>query len=177
MPHDYPPEYDDVDDTKCFRCGAELPEGHEEYTVAFQGFCSIACFELQRKDDALKTIKNLADPCCEVGDRMTLSSCYEVARDALKPKQIAVVNVDTAEYIGDPDDGVYYTVARGFDGKWYGSAIVDSNTGSFVDALVTDDGPYDFEGQAETAMADAAKDWCIENGVMYDNEPSGSDEG
>jgi hypothetical protein len=87
-----------------------------------------------------------------------------------EPDQIAVVDVDHAEYIGNPDDGVYYTVAKGTDGKWYGSALVDCNTGSFVDSLVTDDGPYDYEGQAETAMADAAKQWCFDNDVNFEDE-------
>jgi hypothetical protein len=91
--------------------------------------------------------------------------------DKPEPKaQIAVVNVDHAEYIGDPDDGVYYQVAKGPDEKWYGSALVDCNTGSFVDSLVTDDGPYDYEGQAETAMADAAKQWCFDNDVNFEDE-------
>jgi hypothetical protein len=34
--------------------------------------------------EALDTIKTLADPEHEVGDRQTLTSCFEVARDAIR---------------------------------------------------------------------------------------------
>ena len=45
--------------------------------------------------------------------------------------------------------------------------MVDCDTASFVDALVTDDGPYPTEKEAITAGCYGAADWCIENNVRY----------
>lgn len=39
--------------------------------------------EKTKEVEALETIMKLADPENDVGDRMTLTSCFEVARDAL----------------------------------------------------------------------------------------------
>jgi len=80
----------------------------------------------------------------------------------VKIAEIAIVDMSIDEYIGDGDDGVYWTVAQGPDG-WYGSAIVDSYTGHFETELVSDKGPYQTEGEAITAMCDLAKEWCREN--------------
>ena len=76
---------------------------------------------------------------------------------------------DDAWYVGDENDGVYYQVAEGADG-WYMTAVVDSDSGSFVDNLTTDDGPYDTERAALDAGRCAAKEWCIWNDVSYDDE-------
>ena len=88
---------------------------------------------------------------------------------AKKKKQIAVVDVDVATYVGDGKDGVYVQAAEGKDG-WYVSTLVDSETGSFVDALVTDDGPYPSEGEAMVAGTNGAKDWCLDNDVRWDDD-------
>ena len=79
--------------------------------------------------------------------------------------QICLVDVDDgATYIGSGDDGVYFDAAEGPDG-WYMSAIVDSDTGHFVDSLVTDDGPYETRERAIEAGRNAAYDWCMNNDV------------
>jgi hypothetical protein len=82
---------------------------------------------------------------------------------------------DEATYYGDEDDGVYVNVGQGPDGKWYMTATVDCNTASFVDDLVTDDGPYDTEEEAKVAGKDAAIEWCHDNDVDYEN-PDEADE-
>lgn len=71
---------------------------------------------------------------------------------------------DDAEYIGDERDGVYYQVAEG-PGGWYLTVVVDSDTGSFVDTITKDDGPYSSEGEALEAGRGAAMDWCADNDV------------
>lgn len=81
---------------------------------------------------------------------------------------IAEVDFDEAEYVGDEEDGVYVQAAQGPDGGWYVSGVVDSNTGSFVDSLFTDDGPYDSYDEAMDAGKGGAADWCINNNVNYD---------
>jgi hypothetical protein len=84
--------------------------------------------------------------------------------------RICTVDMDEDTYIGNEDDGVYVAVAQGPDG-WYTSSVVDCNTSSFTDALVTDDGPYATEAEAKQAGEFGAKDWCITNSVNYeDNE-------
>lgn len=86
-----------------------------------------------------------------------------------KRKQIAEVDFDEATYIGNEDDGVYFAVAKGRDG-WYMSAVVDCNTSHFVESLVTDDGPYKTENEANWAGRDAAVQWCVDNDVNYEGE-------
>jgi hypothetical protein len=81
--------------------------------------------------------------------------------------RICEVDVDAAFYEGSSGDGVYYDVARG-PGGWFMSAIVDSDTGSFVDTLVQDDGPYRSKRRALQAGQDAARDWCYTNDVPTD---------
>lgn len=82
----------------------------------------------------------------------------------MEDRKICVVDVDSAVYVGDGDDGVYVAAAE-HDGKWYTSSLVDSDTGSFVDSLVVDDGPYDSEDEALEAGVGGALDWCMENEV------------
>lgn len=78
---------------------------------------------------------------------------------------ICTVDMDrNSHYVGNFLDGVYYAVAEGADG-WYMSAIVDCDTASFADSLVTDDGPYEDEKAALAAGQNAAFDWCASNGV------------
>ena len=80
------------------------------------------------------------------------------------------VDIDEAEYRGNGDDGVYYQVFEDEDGQWYMSAIVDCNTGSFCDNLVTADGPYNNAMSAEYAGRTVALDWCDHNNVSDDTE-------
>ena len=86
--------------------------------------------------------------------------------------KIAEVNFDCAEYVGDGRDGVYVQAAyygeTEHEKGWYVSCVVDSDTGSFVDGLVSDDGPWPTETGAMDAGRGAAKDWCIENSVNYE---------
>ena len=77
---------------------------------------------------------------------------------------IVSVNVDEAWYVGDEDDGIYIQAELGPDG-WYVSSMVDSNTGGFVDAFSTDDGPYKTEKAALGAAASAAADWYYESAM------------
>jgi hypothetical protein len=79
-------------------------------------------------------------------------------------KKIVTFDIDEATYIGNAEDGVYYQIAEKH-GKWYMTAVVDSNTGSFVDNLIVDDGPYDTEQEALKAGAAVAQEWCIDNNV------------
>lgn len=83
--------------------------------------------------------------------------------------KIVQFNVDYATYVGDEKDGVYYQTARGPDG-WYLTAVVDSDTGHFVDTLTEDDGPYETEERADMAGRDCAIEWCFTNNVSYEDE-------
>jgi hypothetical protein len=82
---------------------------------------------------------------------------------------IATVSFDDAEYIGDENDGVYVQAAEGPDG-WYVSTVVDCNSASFTEPLVTDDGPYSSEADALAAGRNGAKDWCLDNQIQYEDE-------
>lgn len=77
------------------------------------------------------------------------------------------VDVDDACYCGDENDGVYYQAFEDDDGKWWLSAIVDSDSGAFVDTLIDADGPYNSEDAAERAGRAAAEEWCGWNDVAY----------
>lgn len=72
---------------------------------------------------------------------------------------------DGATYYGDEDDGVYVSVGRGPDGKWYFTASVDCNSAHFTDTLVGDNGPYETEEEAKEAGKNVALTWCWDNGV------------
>jgi hypothetical protein len=80
---------------------------------------------------------------------------------------IAVVDFDSASYVGDNEDGVYVAAAQGANG-WYVSTVVDCNTAHFVQPLVTDDGPYDTEARAVAAGLRQAEEWCTDNEVSLD---------
>jgi len=78
----------------------------------------------------------------------------------VEARDLPVVNfsADDAIYIGSGDDGCYYQVGRGYDGKYYVTVVVDSETGSFVQDIETDSGPFDEHCEADTygaAMADS----------------------
>jgi len=76
-----------------------------------------------------------------------------------------VVDWDCACYYGDGDDGVYFDACKGCDGKWYCSATVDCNSGSWCDALFENAGPFNCaEGALHFALNSAAE-WCALNGV------------
>lgn len=72
----------------CIRCGAQLDFDQERYEACPSLGCLCEGGPVEAKDalEALETVMKLADPANNVGDRMTLTSCYEVARDALKAK-------------------------------------------------------------------------------------------
>lgn len=73
----------------CIRCGARLDLDQERYDECPSLGCLCENGPVEAKDalEALDTIMKLADPENDVGDRMTLTSCYEVAQDALKAKE------------------------------------------------------------------------------------------
>ncbi len=106
------------------------------------------------------------DPVCESHAPFCCDGCarkYHLDR-------YAVVSVGGgASYVGDGNDGGYYQSGEGPDG-WYVSSIIDSDTGSFVDAYITDDGPYPTEAMADQAGGDGIRNWCIENGVTYEED-------
>lgn len=78
--------------------------------------------------------------------------------------KIVPFDVDVAAYYGNGKDGCYYQTAKGPDG-WYVTVVVDCETGSFVQDLVTDDGPHPSEESAESMGHETAVDWCLENDV------------
>lgn len=76
------------------------------------------------------------------------------------------VDVDTAYYIGDGDDGVYFNTFKDeANNTYWMSAIADCDTGCFCDSLVTAQGPYDSISDAIRAGIDTAAEWCILNDV------------
>lgn len=81
-------------------------------------------------------------------------------------EKIVQFDVDDAEYVGDGEDGCYYQTAEGPNG-WYVTVVVDSNTGSFVDNLITDDGPYRSDEEAGQAGKYLSRDWCNMNEVDF----------
>jgi hypothetical protein len=103
-------------------------------------------------------------------DEMTCTKCGSCDWTPIvgKPKKpIATVDMDTATYVGNEDDGVYFTVAKSRNG-WYVSTLVDCNTSHFTDVLQTDDGPYKTEADAQRAGHHAAVNWCVDNDVVFD---------
>lgn len=74
--------------------------------------------------------------------------------------------VDYAGYVGDEQDGVYYSVGQGPKG-WYVTTVVDCDTGGFVETMTEDDGPYDSELDATAAGQSAATEWCLFNEVNF----------
>lgn len=77
---------------------------------------------------------------------------------------ICEVDFDSAVYIGGDDDGCYVAIAEGGDG-WYTSVVVDSDTGGFVEPMITDDGPFPTDGDAMQRGIDLALEWCFDNAV------------
>jgi hypothetical protein len=79
----------------CIRCGAELDRDDEYYErcPSLGCLCDEGPLEPEDVIEALETIKKLADPLNEVGDRQTLTSCYEVARDVLEGRSGKAVEV------------------------------------------------------------------------------------
>lgn len=79
---------------------------------------------------------------------------------------ICGVDFDTANYLGDPVNGVYYAAAQGTDG-WFASSVVDAE--HFTENLLVDDGPYPSEEEALAAGRASAMDWCSTNEVTPDD--------
>jgi len=61
-----------------------IEQQYREEVREWRAACNKAERRAEKLAEALDTIMKLADPENDVGDRMTLTSCYEVARDALK---------------------------------------------------------------------------------------------
>lgn len=88
-------------------------------------------------------------------------------------------NPDEAEWIGDERDGCYVQTqhvdgsseASGdIDEGWYVTVVVDSETGSFVEDLHTDAGPFKTKDEAEEYGVSMATDWCLTNNVSWADE-------
>jgi hypothetical protein len=85
-----------------------------------------------------------------------------------KPHAIVDFDADYAESLCGKDgrDCVYWQTAEGPRG-YYVTTVVDSDTGSFVDNLTVDDGPYTTERDADEAGLNAAIEWLADNQVKY----------
>lgn len=84
---------------------------------------------------------------------------------AQKTKQIAVVDMDEAFYLGTGQDGVYFDADQGPDG-WYVSTVVDTDTGAYCGGMTFDDGPYATRGRALEAGLDVAYEWLVTNEIF-----------
>jgi hypothetical protein len=94
---------------------------------------------------------------------------------------VCEVDMDTAFYLGDEEDGVYFDAKQSAGGDWYMGAVVDCNSANFTDdqrwvgawacgPLVCDDGPYAQLGLALDAGLNAAVEWCSDNDVHYSEQ-------
>jgi hypothetical protein len=83
--------------------------------------------------------------------------------------RIVNFNADHAEWIGDHQDGCYIQTGQHphLRNQWFCTIVVDSETGSFVDDLHTDAGPFDTEQEAMDYGVSLAIGWCSENRVSY----------
>ena len=86
-------------------------------------------------------------------------------------------NPDEAEWVGDEQDGCYVQTQYvdgmdegDCDEGWYVTVVVDSETGSFVEDLHTDAGPFATKDEAEECGVSWATDWCLTNSVNWNNE-------
>lgn len=80
--------------------------------------------------------------------------------------EIPGYSIDELQYVGDEFDGVYYGAVQQSPSRWWAVAVVDSDTGGFVDTLTEDYG-YRSERAARTAARDAAIEWCAFNEVDW----------
>jgi hypothetical protein len=78
-------------------------------------------------------------------------------------------NADEATWIGDEQDGCYFQVGKGPDG-WYVTVVVDCETNKSVDNLYTDQGPFANEWLAIQEGLGLSIDWCVTNGVPWDQK-------
>jgi hypothetical protein len=81
-------------------------------------------------------------------------------------------DVDQAEWVGDEQDGCYVYVEEVASGEhkpgWYTTVVVDSETGSFVDNLCSDQGPFETRDEALESGMCVACDWCLTNAVSWE---------
>ena len=77
--------------------------------------------------------------------------------------------VDYASYIGDEQDGVYYSWGEGPKG-WYVTTVVDCDSAGFVETMTEDDGPYESAEAAELAGKDAGMEWCFDNQIDFEDD-------
>jgi len=78
------------------------------------------------------------------------------------------MDYDYEDYIGDEEDGCYVRVTE-CNSRFWLTVTVDSNTGHFVDDLLTDEECSSL-GQAQLWGRTVAIDWCLTNGVHWDGE-------
>mgnify|MGYP001416510466 CR=1 FL=1 len=72
--------------------------------------------------------------------------------------------------MGDGEDGVYVNVGSDGHQGWYYSLVVDCNSAAFTSTTTLDEGPFNTEQDALAAGRFAAMDWCMANGVVFDDE-------
>jgi hypothetical protein len=92
--------------------------------------------------------------------------CSELCEGKAEHGSYSWRGADYASYIGDEQDGVYYSVGQGPDG-WYLTTVVDCDTGHFVDTMDDDDGPYESELEATAGGQSAGTEWCMFNEVNF----------
>jgi hypothetical protein len=150
--------------THAMRESTLLEELCAENPLVLRGLLALAQRVDRRDDVALEAIRDHHAKC------KVSPGCVPLPMGVGEPR-IAEVSVDEAEYVGDSHDGVYVQAAE-YTGDerehgWYVSGLVDSDTGSFVDVLFADDGPYPDQASAMEAGRSAAIEWCYANDVDY----------
>jgi len=140
-----------------------LEELCAENPLVLRGLLALAQRVERAGEEALEAIRDHHAKC------KVSPGCVPLPMGVGAPR-IAEVSVDEAEYVGDSHDGVYVQAAEHTDKDhtgWYVSGLVDSDTGSFVDVLFADDGPYPDQASAMEAGRSAAIEWCYANDVDF----------
>jgi hypothetical protein len=142
--------------TATYKKGAQIPQYVREYFLADQrGLINdkAARHVLEKKSKGAHSF-TVTEQIPE-----TESAARGQAKYGVPPR----LDWDTAAYMGSDRDGVYYgAMQKG--GTWWALATVDSETGSFTEALVAEGG-YPSKKAALTAAKDAAYEWCRTNRV------------
>ena len=87
---------------------------------------------------------------------------------------ICQVNFDRGYYLtsvtsdhNEPVEAIILDTVNSLDG-WYISAVIDSESASFIEALFLDDGPHQSEKDALRMGVGLASDWFSENDLSFD---------
>ncbi len=101
-------------------------------------------------------------------DKVSDDGCVIIDGIAVDSPGTDWFDIDNANYVGDGDNGCYYATREHRPGHWYCTVIVDSETGSFVDTLVENAGPFRCVEDAELAGRNAGYDWCSDNEISWE---------